>query len=1287
MKRRPLARNVLAAVSLVAMSLGCGGGRGPAQPGAALARQRSAARGSGDAEVVGRWALAEMFSPGGDAKEGAVARQRLASLRGKGLYASLAAAINDETHGDPRQAAGGYIDALDAAKTSDERVAPLASWYAAHHLLMLRRSVAELYTANKARLDALLAAPGRIGWRAVAELVEWSTAEAFDKGEANGDAFDALVTERLGCARAMRIAGPFGHGSAPDRRRAFGPESPGPWPAAWPEDPMRDTLPHVLKVEQHRCFAASTEHVEDGVFYVETFFTAPFARDVLLAVQGSLAVWVDDVKVLDRDLRDWGIWQKFGVAVNVGPGRHRVVARVMGEGSSVRVLNLDGTPARLVTDDDDHAPYVLAPPAPLPDPNLLEPYVHAVAVHDGSGDPQPPPPPPLAPLEAALASFVAHVESLDDLATVLIGPTIAGEDAAALALEHAAQYAKGDLALPDEVRQHTEKDLRTRAVTKDGRLWFSRAWLVLAEAEQRGLVEGVEPMRKLAEDAPGEPEVLEGLAKLYARLGWSAERDAAFADLARRFPDDVNALRLYLGALDEDGPVAEADRIAARIKKLDADTEIDLDRALARHDWKAAVLELRRLGKRRPDRKEIAARIADVLARAGDPGAAAEQLTRALQKNPEDAAARFQLADQAYAKGDTAALRHALAEALQVGAKGQELRDAIDLLEGATDLEPYRKDGRAVIRAFEAWEKKGHAMAGTAARVLDFSAVWVHSDASSEMLEHEIVRIQSQEAIGEESEQRPPAGLVLHLRVIKKDGSILEPEAVAGKPTVSMPHLEVGDYVEIEHVIPAAGDGQRGRHYVGPRWLFREVNKGYWRSEFVMVTPKDKPLEIETRGKVPAIEVSEARSLVLRRWRADESPPAPEEPDSVDPVEFLPSVAVGWGISLDDTLAPLVDRVSEEAPLDPRLHARALEIVRGIPTSKTEERARRLYTEVLSVVQDGNETDGRRAFTGKSGSRQAAFRYLLRELGIPVDVAIVNNRLAPPPASKLSEVDGYDSLVDRIHTEQGVRWLTVGDRFADYGYLAPELRGQPAVVLVTGTPHETTPSASTSEGLGIRGSADLKEDGSATIDLTLSFGGKIGILLRNNLDRLADARLRDFVESGLLGRYVPGARLREVKVENKGDLSLPITLHMSAETSRLGQPGAGEMRLKPLFPVHLSQFAALPERQTPRMLGTYARGDYRHDDLRFDMDAHVDIDFEVRLPPALKLPATLPGLDLKDGDRIARVKDVVRGRSVVFRRRVDLPPGRVAPGADYARFQGFVQAADAGFEREIVLRR
>src|SRR5262249_11300922 len=161
---------------------------------------------------------------------------------------------------------------------------------------------------------------------------------------------------------------------------------------------------------------------------------------------------------------------------------------------------------------------------------------------------------------------------------------------------------------------------------------------------------------------------------------------------------------------------------------------------------------------------------------------------------------------------------------------------------------------------------------------------------------HELIRIQSQEAIGKMAEQKVPEGLILAMRVIKKDGTILEPELVQNKPTATMPHLEVGDYIETESITTRSGDGQLGYRYIGPHWFFREADVAYWRSEFVVVAPKDKPLEVETHGDVPRPAVNEDGPLKVWRWRVDQSPAAPEEPGSAPIQEFLPSVRIGWGI-------------------------------------------------------------------------------------------------------------------------------------------------------------------------------------------------------------------------------------------------------------------------------------------------------------------------------------------------------------------------------------------------------
>ncbi len=1228
----------------------------PGTPATGLADLRSEGASSSDGDLVGRWALTEALAPGGDPKQLDRALARLASMKDTSMLGATARGVVAESHGHPRVASDAYIAALSAARSNRDDETPLVAWYAVHRLKTLRLDVSKLYDDHRALLDDVVKNPGVIGWRAEAELADWMEAETYRRAEITGKDFDRFVVKSSGCLTGLRLAGPFGRGGPPDRRRVFDAEKPGPWPETFAADPLRTEAPKILKSEQPACVIASEEQTPSGVFYVEGFFSIERERDVVIGVQAALSVVVDDAPVLVRDLREWGIWQRFGVALHLPAGRHRIVARVLDDRSAIRVLDPDGRPTPLTSQTDTRAPYAVVPPVVLPDPNPLDAMTRAQKAPDA--------------VSAYFASYLANVEGMPDVASVLLAPYLQAEDASADMLESAASYAHEDPAYPNDVKHRTEHDLMARATKRDPKLWYSRAWLLLDDAESHGFVEAVDPLRKLIGEVPDQPELLEQLARIYARLGWQAERKKALVDLAQRFPDDVRALRMNLEMLDADGPVTDADKIAARVKALDPDSEVDLDRALARHDWKAATAELERLQKRRPERKEIASRIADVLQRAGDPSKALDQLKKALEKNPLDATSRFRLADRAYALGHDDSLRKSLADALLAGAKTEELRSAIDLLEGTTDLEPFRLDGKKAIREFEAWEKSGKRMAGVSARVVDYSALWIHPDGSAQMLEHELLKIQSQEAINQEAEQKPPEGLVLHLRVIKPDGRTLEPEPVSGKQTLTMPNLEVGDYVEIEHVTTTEGDGDHGRRYRGPTWLFREEDKGYWRSEFVVLAPKDKKLDIETRGTVPKPVMRETATYVERRWRVDESPPLPKEPESVAAQEYLPSVHIGWGISLHDTVLRFTDLASDETPIDPRVIVMAQKWTKG--AKPQAEQARLLYRAVLDAVQDGNEKDGRRVLFGKAGSRDAAFRYLLRAVNIPVDLVLVKNRLAPPPVGPLSEVDDYTGILTRALADKQPIYLTVDDRFAPFGYVPADFRGQPGFVLAPGTPAITTPKDGSRDGVSISGRADMRDDGSASVTLEQKFHGKLGIRMRGVFDKVSESQLFAFVESRVLTSTFPGARVKDVVIENKTNLDAPFVLKVKADVSQLGRVQGNQVLVKPIFPLHLAQLATLASRQIPLLLGAWT---------------FVDIDFSIVVANALKMPASLPRGEFKHGELEVLVKDTVRGHELELARTIDLPAGRIQPGDDYAKFQQFTRDADTALEREIALGR
>lgn len=1292
-------------------------------------------------ETVAHLLLAELLAPGGTAERAKGARKRLDSLGGdaqKGLYASLGRAIDDEMHGHFRAAANAHLDAIVAARSSLFPDAPLIAWYAANHLLNLRAGVSDLWATARPVVQYTLDHPGQIGWRARGELVEWWSLDGFRDGggadEAKALAEDAktqaasdpvkdakdakdakdpaqakdapklpdvrsgvleAAARRYGCAEKARMAGPFGHFSPSDHARHFEAERSGPWPAVFSRDPLRQTPPRVVGVDRTGCAIRASGATDGGIFYVETYLDLPAEREAIIAVQGALAIFVDDTEVMTRNTRQWGIWPRFGARLRLERGRHRIVARVAGGETSIRIVASDGMPLGVPTSDDPAPPYLLSPPEILDDPNLLAPFLTAEGVPPQKGTPRFTIPRDVRdPVTRMLAAYAAHIEGQDDVSSVLLEPLVKDQvKATGPALAFQALFLEKDPIFPQSDGRDLQKDVRGRAVAKDPELWWPRFWQALDDADKAGMPEVAPKLVELADHFREVPDILKGLSLIYGRIGWKVERDRAIKDTAARFPDDAEALGGLLRLYDEEGRVDEADKVAARIRKLDPDAEVDFERAVSRRDFRAAIKELERLRSVRKDRRDIAARIADMLTRAGLTRESMKKLEAAVQRKPDDAQARLALADARFAGGDRGSLREGLVSAIQSGADTTPLREAIELVDGITELSPYRIDGKKIIAEYEASKAE---MPGTAARVLDYSAIRVHSDGSARMLEHEIIGIQSREGIQTHAEQPLPRGMLLKIRTIKHDGRVLEPEIIEGKQTVTMPHLEVGDYIETETVTTMRGDGRGGQHFEGPRWFFREEKIPYWRSEFIVISPKNKPLDVETGGPVPKPEVSESGALALRRWRVDLSPALPEEPASAPIQEFLPNVRIGWGINLADTIARLVDAASDETPRDPRL----LRIVETILQNKasdekgntrdkgkppvaasgdslpaaplsTDEKARRIYRWVLNNVEQGREGDGRRIVIGKSGNRTEAFLHLCRLAGIEASLGLVRDRLAPPSIGPMSEADSFGAIAVRVTTETGPRWMVVRDKFAPYGYMPSSLRGQPAIVLKTGAPRETTSSEGSSDAVIHSGTVTLAADGSATLDIVQRYEGKLAILLRTALETLPDARLKETVEARLLPQSLPGARVISVEVKNLADIDQPLELGMKLEMSSFARAQGKELLVPPPFPMQLSKLAQLPTRETPLYISE-------------QLATRVELKLTVKLPAGAKVVTGLEPASIENDGRTAGVKDRGEVGTLVFDRVVDIPAGRVKV-ADYARFQAFAQRADALLHRDVVV--
>jgi hypothetical protein len=510
------------------VALGCGTTlRGTAQP--TLAELRRTAPSSSDATLAGRWLFAELVSPGGNARQTAQARAHLDRLGGADMLAHLARGLDDSLHGRLRSAPTHYLHAVQAARGSSDPRAPFVAWLSTHEVLSLRQQVPGLYRQWEPFVNQAMRRPGNLGWRARGELVEWWVAEQYDQGKRDAK---ELARRQFGCVAPVRLAGPFGRGAEGDALRSFPAEAPGPWPHSWQPEPWVGDAPHVVKTERHGCMVSADEPVDEGVFYAETYLQLPAAREAIIAVQGAVAVWVDDKLVLNRDIRRWGVWSSFGTQLWLQQGRHRVLARLQEPHTSVRVLHPDGRPLRVQASIDAAPPYSLVPPRVTRDPNILNRFIR-------SGDVVPPP----DDVTRVAAAYLAHIENEDDVASVLLEPLVqnpARSSGPVLVL--AATFAREDPIFDNNQVRDLVRALHEHAVNRDQGLWEPRLALALWEGERAGLAAAARAVEGLVDEFPEVPTVLLGLTRLYGKLGWSAEYAAAVKQLVARFPETPEAL-------------------------------------------------------------------------------------------------------------------------------------------------------------------------------------------------------------------------------------------------------------------------------------------------------------------------------------------------------------------------------------------------------------------------------------------------------------------------------------------------------------------------------------------------------------------------------------------------------------------------------------------------------------------------------------------------------------------------------------------------------------------------
>ncbi|HEX3903307.1 MAG TPA: tetratricopeptide repeat protein [Polyangia bacterium] len=1157
------------------------------------------------------------------------------------------------------------------ASAADPAAAPIARLLAPVAAGRVRALWGEIGPADRTRIAAVLR-PGELArapalpWLARVELALLADEIAREAEDAGALAQAARADGCAELAFEVGSLGPFAHLDL-DRAAPIVPRAPGEWRPLTASGCHLDVPLSADGRQDARLLRAAIE-VPAGDYDV----VVEYSDEARLVIDGGTAL-------------AHGSGRRYGprlsaLRVALSAGRHDLTLRIANGAGEAR-LGLFVLPTRAGVSVQFVDPRAASSPAVAPLALGAEgpaPWLSA------------------APGAAALGdycdAFAAERRgAVDEVAVAL--ERLAARPRFAVGLALAGAIARDDPTRPAPLSRDAARRLLRRAVAVDpglGRPWQTLAAVEMDDDRPR---DALVDARRAGSAAPGwwAPDLL--LARVLAGRGLDFDAAGALGDAARKTAPAATpcpVLEALRREAEERRQLSRADELDAALVACGGDVGERVDRDRARGRTEEAIALLRRALKLDPDRDDLSGDLALLLSGQGRSAEALAELAALVARDPQDPLRQVRLADAQAAAGQAEAARRTIAVALAARPDVSEVRRSARVLGVPLPLDRFRVDGRAAVRAFQT--AGGH-YAAPAVMVLDRAVTRVFASGATMTLTHEIVRVDSKDAIDRWGEIQIPEGAeILTLRTHKPDGTTREPEEIAGKETISAPDLAIGDYLEWELLETHAPSEAFAPGFLAERFFFQSFDAPIARSELVLVTPAGLPIAVDARAGAPKGETRDAPDGArITSFAATNVPQLYAERSAVPAIEYVPSVRVSSGVGWTTWARYLTEELHDAVRVSPEVAA----LARKIAAAAGGDRARLAAAIVDWVTENVEATDELAepaSFTlarGR-GSRVALTLALAGELDLPAAAVLVRSRLVADEAAATppQELDDFGDTLIGFDLGGKTTYADLRLRHAAFGYVPPGLDGARTLSLRDGR-FGVARSSAGADRRTIDMTIRLDERGGGSAVATEELAGWPALEWADLVDRLgADrVRLREDFEQRWLGVQFPGARLRDLEVDLPRDASGRVgtarvrysfvSAHLAVPVDRSGV-GAREMRIAPTF--FRSQpgrrFAAEPQRSTSLMLG---------------FDVPIRMTATVELPGAARLDASGTGGDLvvarAGGYRFVEARDVEPGRPnvIVLRRESTLPIMRVAPG-EYAGVAADLRRVDGAEQAEIRIR-
>ncbi|MCP4605974.1 MAG: DUF3857 domain-containing protein [Proteobacteria bacterium] len=1015
--------------------------------------------------------------------------------------------------------------------------------------------------------------PGRLPREARFQLQNLSLGLARRAGQTD-DA--AKAVEHAGCLVHWRVAGPLGPFTWTEFDKAETPFSDLSSNMSVDLGPGRGLSP-VRTVTSNTCFVTIKNPAMslEGVTWSRTAIALSDSKTVFfrLHTNSAAVVYAGGKEIFRRDPRR--AWPSavswFSATLPAGATVITVMLAAQNVAPSFSMTAVDklGSPAFI-----SQNPEMIASGKPI-NSSSVESAADTIHPHPQSR--------PIATYaQFKIALWWDDIELAFELADKLLSRN---DDPAPILLVALAEATGADPSLPGEVAYEQARALDEQALKKETRLWRSRVNLADREFSEERTQETIEILNNGIELSPEEPVIRRRLVNILATQGWLAEASDSMHGLEQLLPTSCNTLEWKLSLARQQVDLVEARKLAEKLNNCDTSSPALAEELARLQDWDRALAERRRLAERESTSASLAFDVFEAASARSDLQEAIRAGKHALEYAQTDESIRFTLADAMAASGDPVGARKIIENGLSLAQSPRSsLASALASLERRGLLAEFRVNGPAVLKIYEAEQ---HEYDTSAVFVLDRAVHIVDPDGGTAMLVHTITHLLSDEAVEQHGELSLPRGaILLTARTIKSDGRILEPEEIGGKPTFSLPDLKPGDFIEIEYVLYSFPNQIYPGGFDTERFYFQDFQTAFHHSEIVVAAPDGMVIVDDPRGSCPPRVERSTGNLRVYSWKAKGVLPYPSEPLSPNATEYLPSIRVTARATWANTLQRMRELLADKDRPSRHIDRALSEATAGIPVDNHSERRLAIYNWVMEKIEPEDDMfeHASHIVVRKAGNRIRAFMAVMSAAGYPSRLALVKPSGADESLERAPQMRNYSELTVLV-PEDG--FVSLDQEQAPYGYLPPELRFRPAILVDNGERIETSGGAVPFDSQEIEVVFTLEADGTAIGTVREKLTGVLAARWRSEFKRYPKLEMERRFQEIYLSAEIRGAKLKSLVIKGLDSPGKILILEYAVEVPGFARVAGNESVIEIPFPITLvKQIGGLPARATPLVLAS-----------------------------------------------------------------------------------------------------